>query len=73
MVKARGFPSGKIGAFRLPAGFLYAGNLTFVSKLAEADTADAEFAKVTVRSAANFASCVFSCGEFLRFLLFELH
>ena len=77
-----GFPFDKIGAFfmiratfvalhqtELPAGFLYTGDLALVSKLAEADTANAEFAEITVRSAANLAAVVFSGGELLISLL----
>ena len=58
---------------KLPAGFLNAGDLTLVSKLAEADTANAEFAEIAVRSTTNLAAVVFSCGEFLLLLLFEYH
>ena len=57
----------------LPASFLNAGNLTLVSELAEADTADAEFAEVTVRSTANLAAVVFSGGILLLSLLFNFH
>ena len=57
----------------LPAGFLYTGDLALVSKLAEADTANAEFAEITVRSAANLAAVVFSGGEFLISLLLNFH
>jgi hypothetical protein len=58
---------------KLPAGFLNAGDLTLVSKLAEADTANAEFAEIAVRSTTNLAAVVFSCGEFLFSLLLNFH
>jgi hypothetical protein len=57
----------------LPASFLNARNLTLVSKLAEADTANAEFAEIAVRSTTNLAAIVFSGGEFLFSLLLNFH
>ena len=44
---------------------------TLISKLTEADSANAVFTEICVRSAADFASRVFSCGILLRLLLFE--
>ena len=54
----------------LPACFFYAGNLAFVSKIAEAYTANAVFAQISVRSAADFATVVFAGGEFRFFAPF---
>ena len=53
----------------LPARFSYARDLALVSEFAEADTADAVFTKVSMRSAADLAACVLSCGELLLSLL----
>ena len=59
--------------FDLPACFLYAGNLSLVSELAEADTADSVLTKVAVRASANLAAVVFSGGELLLCLLLKNH
>ena len=57
----------------LPAGFLYAGNLSLISQFAEADSADTIFSEVCMRTAADPAAVIFSCGELLLALLFDFH
>jgi len=44
----------------LPTSLLHARDLTFASKFSEADTADTIFAKISVRTAADFTSVVAS-------------
>ena len=70
MVKAFAFLP---DAGNLPASLSYAGDLSLVSKLAEADTADAVLTKVSVRSATDFASVVSAGGELGFSLLLEYH
>ena len=53
----------------LPGSLLNAGDLTLVSQLAEADTADTVLTHVCVRTTTDLASGVFSGGELLRLLL----
>ena len=60
-------------AFGLPTCFLYTWNLSFVCQFAEANTADAIFSQICMRTSTNSAAAVFSCGEFLGTLLFDLH
>ena len=43
-----------------------------MSKISEADTADAVLAEISMRSSADFASCVFSGGILLLHLLKSL-
>ena len=57
----------------LPACLLYAGDLTLVSKLSEADSADTELTHVSVGSAADLASVVGASGKFRRSLLLSYH
>ena len=56
----------------LPAGFLDAGDLSLVGKLAEANTADTVFTEISVRTAADLASVVLTGGELLTLLLLVL-
>ena len=62
-----------IAKLNLPRSLSYAGNLALVSKLSEADTADAVLAEVSVGSAADLATVVLSCGELLLLLLLVDH
>ena len=55
--------------YELPGSLLNAGDLTLVSQLAEADTADTVLTHVCVRTTTDLASGVFSGGELLRLLL----
>ena len=57
----------------LPAGFADAGDLALVRQLTEADTADAELAKVGMRPATDLASVIFARRELLLSLLLEFH
>jgi hypothetical protein len=57
----------------LPACFFHARDLTFVRKFSEADTADAIFAEIGVRSSADFAPVIGTGGKFRRTLLFIDH
>ena len=57
----------------LPTSFLYARDLTFVSQFTEANSADTVFSQYRMRTAADIASSIFSCGEFLFALLFDFH
>jgi hypothetical protein len=57
-------------SFPLPAGLLHARDFAFVSKLTKADTAEAEFAEDTMRTAASLAAGVGSSGELRRSLFF---
>ena len=54
---------------KLPGSLLNAGDLTLVSQLAEADTADTVLTHICVRTTTDLASGVFSGGELLRLLL----
>ena len=47
----------------LPRCFSDAGDLAFISQIAEANPADAVISQVSVRSAADFAAVVFPGGE----------
>ena len=58
---------------KLPGSLLNAGDLTLVSQLAEADTADTVFTEVSMRSAADLASVVSTAGELGLSLLLENH
>ena len=60
-------------AHSLPASLLYSRDLALVSELTEADTADAVFSQICMRTAADSAAVIFSCGELCRTLLFDLH
>ena len=57
----------------LPACLLHAGDLTLISKLSEADSADTELAHIGMRSAADLASVVGASGKFRRSLLLGDH
>ena len=57
----------------LPARFSDSRDLALVSEFTETDTANTVFAEVSVRSAANLAASVFSCGELLFSLLLQNH
>ena len=57
----------------LPRRFSDSRDLTFVCELSEADTANTVFTEVSVRSAADFAAVVFSCGILLLSLLLVDH
>ena len=57
----------------LPASLLYAGNLTLVSQISEAYTANTVFTEYSVRTTADAASGVGSGGKFSRFLLLIYH
>ena len=59
--------------YSLPASLLNTGDLTLVSKLSEADSADTELAKVCMRSAANLASVIGTGGELGSSLLLSDH
>ena len=59
--------------FRSEAGLAHAGDLALVSQLAEADTADAVVAQVSVRTAADLAAVVLTGRELRRSLLLENH
>ena len=58
---------------KLPGCLSYARDLALVSKLAEADTADAVLAKVSMRSTADSASGVSASGELRLLLLLKNH
>jgi hypothetical protein len=58
---------------KLPRCLLYSGNLASVSKLAEADTANAILTKVSMRSATDLASVVSTSRELRLSLLLEYH
>ena len=60
-------------SFLLPACFSYAGDLTLVSKLPEADPANTVFSEVSMRSAADLAAVVSTSGELRSPLLLDLH
>lgn len=62
-------PDGKF----LPGSFADAGDLALVRQLTEADTADAELAKVGMRPATDLASVIFARRELLLSLLLEFH
>lgn len=62
-------PDGKF----LPGSFADAGDLALIRQLTEADTADAVFSQICMRTAADSAAVIFSCGELCRTLLFDLH
>jgi len=53
-------------AGNLPASLSYAGDLSLVSKLAEADTADAVLTKISMGTAADLAAVMLTGGELLR-------
>ena len=53
----------------LPACFFHAGNLSLVSKLTEADAANAIVTKVGMRSSAELAAVIPAGGELRRSLL----
>ena len=53
----------------LPRGLLHAGDLALIGQLAEADTADAVVAQVSVGTTAELAAGVFTGGILLRLLL----
>ena len=55
------------------AGLADAGDLALISQLTEADTADAELAKVGMRPATDLASVIFARRELLLSLLLEFH
>ena len=57
----------------LPGSFLHAGNLTLVSQLSEADTADAVVAQVRMRTTADLAAGVSTSGVLGLSLLFHFH
>ncbi len=57
----------------LPACLLHARDLTLISKLSEADSADAELAHIRMGSAADLASVVGASGKFRRSLLLSYH
>ena len=59
--------------FRSEAGLAHAGDLALISQLAEADTADAVIAQVSVRTAADLAAVVLTGRELCRSLLLENH
>ena len=59
--------------WELPGCLSYARDLALVSKLAEADTADAVLAKVGMRSTADSASGVSTRGELGLLLLLKDH
>ena len=52
------------GGTFLPAGFADAGDLALVRQLTEADTAEAKFTHIAMRSAANFAAVIMTNFEF---------
>ena len=58
---------------KLPASFSYAGDLTLVSQLTEADTAYAVVTQVSVGSAADLAAVVAAAGELGTSLLLQNH
>ena len=60
-------------AFGLPAGFLNSRDLSFVCQFTEADTADSIFSQIRMRTSADSAAAIFSCGEFRLALLFDFH
>lgn len=62
-------PDGKF----LPGSFADAGDLALICQLTEADTADAELAKVGMRPATDLASVIFARRELLLSLLLEFH
>ena len=57
----------------LPACLLYARDLTLVSKLSEADSANAELAEISVGSSADLASVIGTSGKFRCSLLLSYH
>ena len=57
----------------LPACFLDAGDLTCVSQLSEADTANAVLAKISMGSSADFTSVIGSGGIFCGTSLLDFH
>ncbi len=60
-------------AIILPRCLSYAGNLALVSKLTEADSANAVLTKVSMRSAADLASVISTSRELRLSLLLEYH
>ena len=57
----------------LPRRLLYAGNLTLISEISEADTADTVLTHVCVGTATDLTSVVLTCGVLLGLLLLEYH
>ena len=66
---------GRQGVIRLflPAGFLHTGNLAFVSQFTETNTANTVMSEIRMRTTADLASVVSSCGELGRSLLLKFH
>ncbi len=58
---------------QLEASFANAGNLSLVSEFAEADTADAVVAKISMGTTADLAAVVLSGRELCGCLLLENH
>ena len=69
----RGAVYAAVPEFRLPASLLNTGNLSLVSKLSEADSADTELAEICVGSAAKLASVVGTAGKLGSSLLLSYH
>ena len=57
----------------LPRRLLNAGNLTLVSEITEANTADAEFTEVCVGTSTDLTSVILASGVLLYLLLLEYH
>jgi hypothetical protein len=69
VVKKYFLPAVETDVCCLPRSLLHTGDLTLVCQFTEADTADAVFTHVSVRTAADLASVVFSGRELLLLLL----
>ena len=57
----------------LPRSFSYAGNLTLISQLTEANTANAVVTQICVGASADFAAIVLSAGKLCGTSLLNLH
>jgi len=66
-------PPGYFGIPELPGSLFHTRNCALVCKLTQADTADTVFTEISVRTAADLTSVIFSCRIFLSFLLLEDH
>ena len=63
----------RLNRLDLPGSLANARDLTLVSQLTEADTADTEITQVSVRTAADLAAVVLTSRELRSLLLLEYH
>ena len=73
MAMCGAFSLHSLSAFGLPTCFFNTGDLSFVCQFTEADTADSIFSQIRMRTSADSAAAIFSCGEFRLALLFDFH